>query len=60
MVLTKNINDAIDTLGETRAPVIGCIFNDATPILRFGGNSYGYGSYHSRYGGYYGKQETKQ
>ena len=60
MVLTKNINDAIDTLSETRAPVIGCIFNDATPILRFGGSSYGYGGYHSRYGGYYGKQETKQ
>ena len=28
-ILAKNINDAIDTLNETNAKVLGVVFNDA-------------------------------
>ena len=48
-VLTKDINDAIDILNNTRGKVIGCILN-GTASQSTGGNS------HYRYGGHYGKR----
>lgn len=55
MVLTKDINDAVDALNDTNAKVLGCILNDATPGLPGSRSHYGYGSSYG-YGGYYGKQ----
>ena len=48
-VLTKDINDAIDILNNTRGKVLGCILN-GTASQSTGGNS------HYRYGGHYGKR----
>lgn len=59
MVLTKDINDAIDALNRAEGNVIGCVFNDASTgvaerVTQYGyGGHYGYGHY--GYGGYYGK-----
>ena len=48
-VLTKDINDAIDILNNTRGKVIGCILNGTTTQNTGGSNRYGYG-------GHYGKR----
>ena len=48
-VLTKDINDAIDILNNTRGKVIGCILNGTTTKNTGGSNRYGYG-------GHYGKR----
>lgn len=58
MVLTKDINDAIDVLNNTRGKVMGCILNDAPAGLPGSRNHYGYGSRYG-YGGYYGKQAER-
>lgn len=55
MVLTKDINDAVDALNNTNGKVLGCILNDATPGLPGSRSHYGYGSRYG-YGGYYGKR----
>ena len=48
-VLTRDINDAIDILNNTRGKVIGCILNGTTTQNTGGSNRYGYG-------GHYGKR----
>lgn len=48
-VLTKDINDAIDILNNTKGKVIGCILNGVT--LQGTGTAG-----HSGYGGHYGKR----
>ena len=48
-VLTKDINDAIDILNNTRGKVLGCILNGATSQNMAGTGHYGYG-------GHYGKR----
>lgn len=48
-VLTKDINDAIDILNNTRGKVIGCILNGTTTQNMGGSSRYGYG-------GHYGKR----
>lgn len=48
-VLTKDINDAIDILNNTKGKVIGCILNGVT--LQGAGTAG-----HSGYGGHYGKR----
>lgn len=55
LVLTKDINDAIDALNDTNAKVLGCVFNNASPGLSGGGKQYGYSGYYN-YGGDYGKR----
>ena len=55
MVLTKDINDAVDALNDTNAKVLGCILNDAAQGLPGSRSHYGYGSRYG-YGGYYGKR----
>lgn len=64
------INDAIDTLNETKAKVIGCVFNnvraaDLSDNYRYGSiGKYGYGQYgygkagYSKYG--YGRRRGQQ
>ncbi len=54
-VLTKDINDAVDILNNTKGQVLGCILNNASS--QFAGNTgrRGYGG-HYGYGGYYGKR----
>lgn len=52
MVLTGEINDAVDILNTTKGKVLGCIFNnvisgDVTGIGRYG---YGYGGHYGKYG----------
>ena len=47
LALAPNINDAIDTMNKTAAPLLGFIYNDAHGGLPGSGNQYGYG-----YGGY--------
>lgn len=54
-VLTKDINDAVDILNNTRGKVLGCILNDTSSQSYNGSGHYGYGGHH-RYGGYYGKR----
>jgi len=51
-VLSRDINDAIDMLNETKAKVLGCILNDAETLFAGGTGLRGYG-----YGGYYGRYE---
>ncbi len=53
MVLTRDINDAIDTLNRTEGKVLGCVFNDAILDRLYNSNAYG-GRY--GYGGHYGKK----
>ncbi len=53
MVLTSDINDAIDALNNTKGAVLGCVFNDAAKKI-FAAQGSGYGS-HYGYGGHYGK-----
>lgn len=53
-VLARDVNDAVDTLNETRAKVLGCVLNDAETLLS---GSAGYGKYRYGQGGYYGKYE---
>ena len=48
-VLTKDINDAIDILNNTRGKVLGRILNGVTPQNMAGSGHYGYG-------GHYGKR----
>lgn len=48
MVLSKDINDAIDILNNTNGRVLGCVYNEVTTGL-VTGQAYGYGSY-SGYG----------
>lgn len=48
-VLTKDINDAIDILNNTRGKVLGCILNGVTSQNMAGSGHYGYG-------GHYGKR----
>lgn len=49
-VLTKDINDTIDILNNTRGKVLGCVLNDVT-LSQSTGNILHYG-----YGGYYEKR----
>lgn len=53
MVLTRDINDAIDALNQEEEKVLGCVFSNVYPQLgeRVGRTSYGYGNYGS-YGNY--------
>ncbi|MCI5648524.1 MAG: polysaccharide biosynthesis tyrosine autokinase [Fusicatenibacter sp.] len=53
MVLTRDINDAIDALNQEEEKVLGCVFSNAYPQLgeRVGKTSYGYGNYNN-YGNY--------
>ena len=57
-VLAKEINDTIDILNNTKAALLGCIYNDLTSRSSAHA-SYGYGSYYGRYGKYEygGKQD---
>lgn len=48
-VLTKDINDAVDVLNNTRGKVLGCIFNDVMTGVSGSTGHYGYG-------GHYGKR----
>ena len=48
-VLTKDINDAIDILNNTRGKVLGCILNGVMSQNMAGSGHYGYG-------GHYGKR----
>lgn len=54
LVLTADINDAIDALNNTNGQVLGCIFNDAAGKV-FSSQGSGYSS-HYGYGGHYGKR----
>ncbi len=54
MVLTIDINDAVDALNNTNGKVLGCIFNEAARELP-GAQSSGYRSRYG-YGGHYGKR----
>ena len=48
-VLTKDINDAIDILNNTRGKVLGCVFNDASSSQITGSTAhYGYGGYYEK------------
>lgn len=47
-ILAKNINDAIDTLNDTRAKVLGVVFNDAKSIGRHQNRSHSAYSYNSK------------
>lgn len=51
---TKSINDAIDALNQSGAPVLGSVFNDAPVGLAEKVRLYGYDARYE-YGGYYGK-----
>ncbi len=53
VVYSRDINDAIDALNNTRGKVLGCIFNDAVSLFSTTNSAYGsrYG-----YGGHYGKR----
>ena len=51
LALAPNINDAIDTMNKTAAPLVGFIYNDAHGGLPGSGNHYGYG--YGGYGSYY-------
>lgn len=53
LVLTRDINDAIDALNRTNGKVIGCVLNNMPGFYSIEG-SYGYG-YGYGYGGHYGK-----
>ena len=48
-VLTKDINDAIDILNNTRGKVLGCILNGSSSRSTGRNGHYGYG-------GHYGKR----
>ena len=54
MVLSKDINDAIDILNNTRGKVLGCVFNDVIEGFS-SGQAYGYSGY-SGYGRGYGSR----
>ena len=56
VVHTRYINDTIDVLNNTRAKVLGCIFNDAVTGTVSERSSYGRGNYYG-YGGHYEKGE---
>ena len=56
VVHTRYINDTIDVLNNTRARVLGCIFNDAVTGTVSERSSYGRGNYYG-YGGHYEKGE---
>ena len=56
VVHTRYINDTIDALNNTKAKVIGCIFNDAVIGTASERSSYGRGNYYG-YGGHYEKGE---
>lgn len=56
LAMTKDINDAIDILNNTKGKVLGCIFNDASAGLSSDTGYYGYGRRYA-YGGHYGKQQ---
>lgn len=48
-VLTKDINDAIDILNNTRGKVLGCVLNDASSSQITGNTAhYGYGGYYEK------------
>lgn len=48
-VLTKDINDAIDILNNTRGKVLGCVLNDASSSQITGSKAhYGYGGYYEK------------
>lgn len=48
-VLTKDINDAIDILNNTRDKVLGCVLNDASSSQITGSTAhYGYGGYYEK------------
>lgn len=48
-VLTKDINDAIDILNNTRGKVLGCVLNDASSSQITGSTEhYGYGGYYEK------------
>lgn len=48
-VLTKDINDAIDILNNTRGKVLGCVLNDASSSQIAGSTAhYGYGGYYEK------------
>lgn len=51
VIPAKKINDTIDVLNQTNAPVLGCILNNAVQGLTAKTGHYGYRSY----GGHYGK-----
>lgn len=55
LVLTKDINDAVDILNNTKGKVLGCILNNASTGFSSNTGHYGYGSRYA-YGGHYGKQ----
>lgn len=54
-VLSKDINDAIDILNNTRGQVLGCVLND-TSVQSAGSGAHGGHGGHYGYGGYYGKR----
>ena len=56
VVHTRYINDTIDALNNTKAKVIGCVFNDAVIGAVSERSSYGRGNYYG-YGGHYEKGE---
>ncbi len=71
MTYAPQINDAIDTLENSHAKLLGCVFNDVKTRIFSGtrkwsygyygyGYGYGYGRYKRGYGAYYGKQEEKK
>lgn len=48
-VFTKDINDAIDILNNTRGKVLGCVLNDASSSQITGSTAhYGYGGYYEK------------
>lgn len=48
-VLTKDINDAIDILNNTRGKILGCVLNDASSSQLTGSIAhYGYGGYYEK------------
>lgn len=53
LVLTRDINDAVDALNRTNGKVIGCMLNDVPGVYSID-STYGYG-YGYGYGGHYGK-----
>lgn len=55
VVLTRDINDAVDALNRTKGKVLGCVLNNVPAYYSLDG-AYGYGySYGYGYGGHYGK-----
>ena len=49
---TKQLNKALDALGDGKSQVLGCVLNNVYSTMLSAGQGYGYGYGNYRYGGY--------